>query len=116
MPGSLPKFQLKMHRLLLVLAVLAIALQPGQAAAERALPADARLAAFAVIQHPEVTLDSAPFRLAPGAQVRDESNRIVLPTSLQGNYLVLYTTDSRGEIYRVWILSPEEAAQIKSRK
>jgi len=105
-----------MHRFPLFLAALISTMQPGAALAGRSLPADAKLAEFAVVQHPIVTVDNASLRLAPGAQIRDEANRIVLPTSLQGKYRVLFTTDNRGEIFRVWILSPDELAELKSRK
>jgi len=105
-----------MHRFPLFLAALISALHPGAALAGRPLPEDAISAEFSVVQHPVVTVNNASLRLAPGAQIRDEANRIVLPTSLQGKYMVLYTTDNRGEIFRVWILSPDELAQLKSRK
>jgi hypothetical protein len=105
-----------MYRIPLFLAALISALQPGTALAGRSLPEDAKFAHFAVVQHPFVTVDRESLRLAPGAQIRDEANRIVLPTSLQGKYRVLYTIDNRGDIFRVWILSPDELAQLKSRK
>ena len=105
-----------MLRTLLAIAALACALQAAPAAAARALPEDAKFGVFTVVQHPEVTLNRASFRLAPGAQIRDESNRIVLPTSLEGRFRVLYTIDVNGDVFRVWILSAEEIELFRSRR
>jgi len=46
---------------------------------------------------------------APGAQIRDASNRIILPTAIPPGTRVKYLVDGAGQVQRVWILSPEEA-------
>ena len=49
--------------------------------------------------------------LAPGAQIRDEANRIVVPSAVMPDSLVKYRVDPDGMVQRVWILTPQEAAQ-----
>jgi hypothetical protein len=58
-----------------------------------------------------VLLAGKRVRLSPGAQIRDTANRIVLPSHLSGSYLVRVVIDGTGQLHRVWILSPEEAAK-----
>ena len=82
----------------------------GPAQAARDFPPGARRAVFSVVQTPTVKLYRQTLQLAPGAQIRDESNLIVQPASLPGRYRVLYTLDTNGNVYRVWILTPEEQA------
>jgi len=54
-----------------------------------------------------VTLDGKPMVLAPGAHIRDENNRIVLPSHVRGPVTVRYTLDARREIKQVWIVPSE---------
>jgi hypothetical protein len=82
----------------------------GPAQAARDFPPNAVRAIFSVVQSPVVKLYRQELQLAPGAQIRDELNLIVQPASLSGRYRVLYTLDTNGNVYRVWILTPEEQA------
>ena len=82
----------------------------GPAQAARDFPANAKRAIFSVVQYPTVKLYKQTLQLAPSAQIRDVSNLIVQPASLPGRYRVLYTLDTNGNVYRVWILTPEEQA------
>ena len=50
-------------------------------------------------------------RLAPGAQIRDQHNRLVVPTAVPAGAQVRYLTNSEGMVRRVWILTPAEAAK-----
>jgi hypothetical protein len=54
--------------------------------------------------------------LAPGAQIRDRANMIVLPAALPSGSLVKYTRNAQGQVQRVWILTPQEAAQPDATK
>ncbi len=82
------------------------------AAAQRAFPADALRGELVVVAAPEVTLNDAPARLAPGARIRDTGNLQQLSASLTGaRLLVHYTIDPLGLVKNVWILTPEEAAK-----
>ncbi len=55
-----------------------------------------------------VEIDGAQQRLAPGAQIRDESNRVVVPAAVPPGSKVKYLVDDEGLLRRVWILAPEE--------
>ena len=55
-----------------------------------------------------VELDGQKVQLAPGAQIRDADNRLVLPVSLQERETVRYVVDGTGMVNRVWILSAPE--------
>ena len=78
----------------------------------RTIPADARRATMRHLQGMMVELDGRPAQLTPGAQIRDTSNRIVVPSAVAGATVVRYLTDPSGQqVHRVWILSAEEAAQ-----
>ena len=49
--------------------------------------------------------------LAPGVQIRDQNNRIILSDTIRQPLLVKYLTDASGEIIRVWVLTPAEAGR-----
>ena len=102
-----------MYRCVLVLfASLCIAIAPASAQVQRNFPADALRGALVVENAPEVTLNGAPARLAPGARIRGQSNMLVLSGSIAGQRLLVhYTFDMQGHVKDVWILTPEEAAK-----
>ena len=97
----------------LVLAALLLACT-GATAQMRAIPGDAKRAEIRHLQDVMVELDGARVRLAPGAQIRDAENRLMVPTALPAGALVKYLLDAQGQVRRVWILSPAEAAQGRS--
>lgn len=55
-------------------------------------------------------IDGKELQLAPGVQIRDQNNRIILPGSIAQPLLVKYLIDPNGQIIRVWVLTAEEAA------
>ena len=78
----------------------------------RTIPADARRATLRHVQGMMVELDGRPAMLTAGAQIRDTSNRIVVPSAVANTTVVRYLPDHSGQqIHRVWVLSPQEAAQ-----
>jgi hypothetical protein len=81
----------------------------GPAFSAREFPADARHALFNV-QGQSITYRKEPVVLSASLQIRDQSNMIVQLPALAGEYRVLYTLDSNGAVYRIWILTPEEQA------
>ena len=94
------------------LAVLLAAGMSGAAAQLRSIPAEAKRATLRHVQDLAIELDGKPARLTPGAQIRDTSNRLVLPVSVTQPVVVRYLSDIGGQqVHRVWILSAEEAAQ-----
>jgi hypothetical protein len=83
------------------------------ALAERSFPDEAvRASLKAPVPYPLVQLGGKVYRMAPGAIVRDESNRKILHTDLPSNAEVLFLPDANGEIARIWILTPEERAAL----
>ncbi len=81
----------------------------------RPIPKDVKFGHMVVVQPPEVTMDGQPDRLSPGARIRHTNNLLVLSGTVVGQTLpVVYRRDTYGLIHQVWLLSPEEAAQLES--
>jgi len=76
----------------------------------RHLPDYAKRGNIVHIQDTMVEVDGKPMRLSAGAQIRSRDNLIIMPMSLPRGALVKYTFDRMGQIHRVWLLTPEEAA------
>jgi hypothetical protein len=85
----------------------------GTASAQlRAIPEDAKRAQMQYVRETIVEIDGAQARLSPGAQIRTADNRILLPSALpHDKLLVKYVADAAGMVHRVWILTQEEAAR-----
>jgi hypothetical protein len=94
----------------LLIAALAFAVFAAHAQL-RTISAEAKRGQIRHLQEMIVEINGKPARLAPGAQIRDASNLIVLPTALRPGSQVKYTLDHEGMVMRVWILTPEEAAR-----
>ncbi len=92
---------------------LALALTlPALAEAQfRTIPADAKRGEIRHAGQMDVEINGKKMRLSPGAQIRDPGNLIVLPGALPAGAPVKYLLDSQDMVQRVWILSPQEAAQ-----
>ena len=99
-----------MIRSLLFGLALAAACAAAQAQL-RLIPADAKRGTMVPAQGMAVEIDGRRIELAPGAQVRDARNLIVLPNALPKASLVKYQLGADGKLQRAWILSPQEAAQ-----
>ena len=96
------------------LLILLIALLAAPAAAQlRTIPQDAKRGEMRHVQASTVELNGRTAQLAPGAQIRDTSNRIIVPTALPAGALVRYRLDAMGQIREVWLLTPREAAQAQ---
>jgi hypothetical protein len=92
--------------------ILLLAALPLAAAAQlRTIPQDAKRAQIRHVHEMQVILDGVPEQLAAGAQIRDASNRIVVPVALQAGALARYRRNGEGRVHQVWILTAEEAAQ-----
>ena len=81
------------------------------AAQLRTIPADAKLGTMRHLQDTIVEIDGQRVRLSAGAQIRSETNMIVLPTALPPDSQVKYQLNEAGQVHWVWILTPQEAAQ-----
>jgi hypothetical protein len=82
----------------------------------RAIPQEAKRGRMSHVESLQVEVNGERMQLAPGAQIRDLSNLLVLPAALPPNSLVKYTRDPQGNVARVWILTPQEAAQPDASK
>ena len=102
-------------RLLLALALLCGFAAPASAQL-RTIPEAAKQGEMRHVQEMQVELDGAPRRLAPGAQIRDQSNRAILPTQIAPGARVRYLLDEQGMVKLVWILTPDEAAAQDKRE
>jgi len=79
----------------------------------RTIPGEAKGGEIRHVQETIVQIDGVQRRLAPGAQIRDQSNRLLVPTALPPGAKVRYLLDSEGQVRQVWILTPQEAAKNK---
>ena len=99
-----------MRRKLLALLICALVLPAAAVAQERQIPDYATRGNIVHVQDIMVKIDGQSMRLSPGAQIRSQANLIIVPMSLPPGALVKYTLDRMGQIYRVWLLTPEETA------
>ena len=98
-----------MIRRLLFLLVLLV---PVLAAAQlRSIPKEAKRGEIRSLGQMDVEINGKKMRLAPGAQIRDTGNLVMLPTALPAGARVKYLLDAQDMVHRVWILTPQEAAQ-----
>ena len=70
-----------------------------------------------VIRHVEemaVIVDDKAMQLAAGAQIRSQQNLIIVPMSIprEGAWAD-YIVNGDGQIFRVWLLTPEEVTRPK---
>ena len=108
---------LRPHSLsVLVASVLGLASSLAIAALPRPIPDDAVKAKMQISPAGLVQVKGDTLRLSPGAQIRDTSNRIVLPSHISGEYTVRMLLDKGGQVHRVWILTPEEAAMPEPKR
>ncbi|WP_212745114.1 hypothetical protein [Hydrogenophaga sp. 2FB] len=95
----------------LCLGLLTAAAAHAQAV-QRNFPAKALRGTLVVAQPPLVAMDDQPTRLSPGARILDIHNNLVRSASLINQELVVnYTTDQRGQVHQVWILTEAEAKE-----
>ena len=98
-----------MRRLLLLILLIGVTAAAG--AQVRTIPREAQRGEIRHVQDMYVELNGKALRLAPGAQIRDADNRLVLPTSLVEKADVRFLLDGAGLVHRVWIMTPLERAQ-----
>jgi len=76
----------------------------------RGIPADAKRSQIRHLQEMQIELNGKAIRLAPGVQIRDTGNRLILPIAIPPGATVRYQLDREGQPWRIWILTPEEIA------
>jgi hypothetical protein len=77
----------------------------------RSIPDEAKRGEIRHLQDMVVAIDGVPQRLAPGAQIRDASNRLVVPAAVAAGTEVKYVLNDEGLVRQIWVLSPAEAAK-----
>jgi hypothetical protein len=85
------------------------ALSAGAHAQLRTIPGEARPGE--IRQATVFSSDGVAQHLAPGAQIRDASNRVLVPAAVPDGARVKYLLDVKGAVRQVWILTAEEAAK-----
>jgi hypothetical protein len=102
-------------RLLQLFMISACLLSASAHAQLRTIPGEAKGGELRHAQDgASLSIGGVALRLAPGAQIRDESNRIVFLGAVPAGAQVKYLLDGDGEVRRVWILTPEEAQAVKN--
>ena len=101
-----------MIRCALLAATVAVCASNAVAQLTRNFPATALRGEIVVTAPPELLLNRAPARLAPGARIRGADNMLLLSGAVvHQRLLVHYTTDLQGQLLEVWLLTPSEAAR-----
>jgi hypothetical protein len=102
-----------MYRCAMTALAAAALIAPAAAQVQRNFPQSALRGEMVVGNPPEILLNGKPGRLAPAARIRGQNNMIELSGSLAGaRLLVHYTLDGNGLVKDVWILRPEELANV----
>jgi hypothetical protein len=96
----------------LIALVLALGQLSPALAQLRTIPKDAKPGVMRHLQDMLVEIDGKPRHLAPGAQIRDPENRLLVPASLAQQSAVRYLVDGAGLVHRVWVLTPREKAAL----
>jgi hypothetical protein len=91
-------------------AALLICFASAAFAQVRTIPQDAKRGEMRYIPDMTVEVNGQQLPLAPGIQIRDTLNMILVPAALPDKTLVKYRLDGNGMVRQVWILTPEEAA------
>ncbi len=106
-----------MRNLLLLLIVSGWLLSGISYAQLRTLPAAAkRTTVGQPRQLPYVELGGKLVRLAPGSVIYDQHNRSIVHGALPPGAEVAFTIDMHGDVARIYILTPQEQAQLDQRK
>ena len=79
----------------------------------RAFPPDSKLGELMAMRYPEIRISDRTMYLSAGGQIRGKDNLIILPTMLNESGPIRYQTDIMGNVHRIWLLTPTEAAQAK---
>ena len=76
------------------------------------IPQDSRRGYIRHVQEMAVTVDDKAMQLAAGAIIRDRQNLIIVPVTIpRAGAWAAYNLDRDGQIFRVWLLTPDELAR-----
>ena len=74
-------------------------------------PSNSKLGELTSINYPNIEINGEILQLGAGGQIRGTDNLIILPTKLTEFGPILYWVGPTGNVQRIWLLTPEEAAQ-----
>ncbi|HMG58963.1 MAG TPA: hypothetical protein VK583_04490 [Burkholderiales bacterium] len=76
------------------------------------IPQDSKRGYIRHVQEMAVTVDDKAMQLAAGAIIRDRQNLIIVPVTIprEGAWAA-YNLDRDGQVFRVWLLTPDELAR-----
>ncbi|MSP98706.1 MAG: hypothetical protein EXR29_16110 [Betaproteobacteria bacterium] len=101
-----------MFRRTLILAFALVGFGGPVLAQFRPVPDTAKRGYVQHVQEMVITADGSQARLSPGATIRDQSNLIIVPTALpRDGAWADYQVDANGQVFRVWLLTPEELSK-----
>jgi len=76
------------------------------------IPQDSKRGYIRHLQAMAVTVDNKAMQLAAGAVIRDQQNLIIVPMAIPGGGAwAAYNLNRDGQIFRVWLLTPDELAR-----
>ena len=104
------------HRRAVYLALLTALLVAPVVAQTRnpPVPENSRRGVIRHVEEMAVTVDGKPMQLAAGAQIRSSQNLIIVPTAIpRDGAWADYILNRDGQIFRVWLLTPDEFARPK---
>jgi hypothetical protein len=100
------------RRALCLLLLLALLRGVPALAQQQAAPAGILRGYLQYVGEWAVTMGGSPMQLAPGAIIRNQMNLIVVPASVPGGGAWAdYMLDKNGQIFRAWLLTPEELSR-----
>ena len=96
-----------------IAAFVVIVATPVQAQVQRNFPREALRGDLVIGVAPQAVLNGEAVRLAPGARIFGLNNTFELPGTLAGKKArVHYTVDVQGQLRDIWILRPDELANV----
>jgi len=79
------------------------------------IPPDAQRGVIRHLKAMAIAIDERPVQLAPGAQIRNQQNLIIVPVSIPPSGAPAdYLLNGDGQLFRAWLLTPQEFARPKS--
>jgi hypothetical protein len=103
------------RRTALLAAALTVALPlaaVSQTTVFRTLPKESLRGELVVLSADAATLNGQPVAIAHNPRIRNDRNRLVRPSALEGVKLQAnYTLDNRGELREIWVLNDDELSR-----
>ena len=94
----------------------ALLLASGAFAQLRTIPDEAKRGSIRHVREMLVAIDGNEMLLSPSATIRDRLNLIIVPSALPAfDVEADYIVDANGQVLRVWLITPEEAARPRQR-